>query len=491
MRYVAPINAPDEARQLVRAGADELYCGYQDAWWTERYGDHDSASRRQGAANLSTRDELARTTEEAAKLDAPLYLALNARYTEMQLDYLMGLCTDFERWGGTGVIVSDLGLLWRLKQNSALDLCLSLLAVVQNAPTLAAYRSLGVTRVVLPRFLDPDAAGSLLSAVPDMQGEVMAFFDKCPLVDGYCRHRHGVSYPDRNVEAGHAKSPDNAPPLFTFDTTYRTHACLGTTCDYLDPYPCAACHLPLFEREGIGFAKIGGRGRPLEERLRALKFLKRAETLATDAQRIELYQETFGQDCSCYFGPCIQSRHAIEPVEIPADIQRRAYVGSQTSVASFEKSLDELRNHGSDSCFEPVTLMVPPLSDAHLETLASSLPELAANHPSDVHLCVNDLGTLITATRVASENNLNMRVTMGTLLARIDDEREVAHFLSENENPPRAVWGPRGEPRMLAYRRPPATLVEHWSRPSATEPSAQAALAMLTGTPAIPYEFAK
>ena len=95
MDYCVPVNAPEEVSVLVAAGAGELYCGYQDAQWVERYGDHDSASRRQGKANLSTLDELERTVAEARLAGTPLFLALNARYTEPQIDRLLALCDDF------------------------------------------------------------------------------------------------------------------------------------------------------------------------------------------------------------------------------------------------------------------------------------------------------------------------------------------------------------------------------------------------------------
>ena len=285
MRYSVPVNAASEVEALVAAGADELYCGYQDAWWMERYGNHDSASRRQGLANYTDFRELVETVRRARCAGVPVHLALNARYTEPQLDHLVDVAKRFIACGGAGVIASDLGLIWRLSNETDIPTTLSILAVAQNAATLRAFRDVGVSRLVFPRFVGPQEAGALLSAVPGTDAGVMAFFDKCPLVDGYCRHRHGVSYPDRDVVPG---CVDVAPPLFTFDTRYRTHACLGTHCDYLDPYPCAACFLPRFEEQGVGFAKIGGRGRPLEERLRALAFLCSAARLPDDEERRRL-----------------------------------------------------------------------------------------------------------------------------------------------------------------------------------------------------------
>ena len=474
MRYAVPVNEAYEVSALAEAGAHELYCGFQDVWWIERYGDHDSASRRQGAANLATLADLEHCAKQASAHGLPLWLALNARYTEPQLDHLVDLCRSFEDMGGTGVIVSDLGLLWRLKGITTLRKCLSLLAVVQNRATLEAYRLLGISRVVLPRFLGPHEAASLLSGVHDMEAEVMAFFDKCPWVDGYCRHRHGISYQTRSVQG----DTDGASPLYTFDTTYQTHACLGRACTYLEPYPCAACHLDQFAQAGVAYAKLGGRGRPLDERLRALCFLVAAESLDSDEQRKHLYQQTFGQPCSCYYGSAIQDRQAIGPVEDPMMVPGSVTLGSQRDLSSYRAALASLRE-GDVAQEKTLALLVPPLMDAALSELLDALPDLCQRYGERLHLFANDLGTLDTLTQRLSAVDHPCAVGAGTLLARSDDPREVAHCLSPEENPSRPIWGPRGEPRVLVYRQPPGELIEHWRHPSFLEPSAQEAFRTL------------
>lgn len=474
MRYAVPVNDAYEVSALAEAGADELYCGYQDAWWIERYGDHDSASRRQGAANLATLGDLEQCARQATAHSLPLWLALNTRYTEAQLDHLVNLCRCFEDMGGTGVIVSDLGLLWRLNGATTLRRCLSILAVVQNRATLEAYHHMGVSRVVLPRFMRPQEAASLLSGTHDIEAEVMAFFDKCPWVDGYCRHRHGISYQSRGVQG----DTDDSPPLYTFDTTYQTHACLGRACTYLEPYPCAACHLDQFAQAGVGFAKLGGRGRPLEERLRALRFLVASESLDSDDQRAQLYQQTFGQPCACYYGTAIQDRQAIGPVSNPTVEAGSTVLGSQKDLAAYRAAL--LRLHDGDIDREKaLALLVPPLTDMSLTELLDALPALGQRYGEHLHLYANDLGTLVSVTQELNAIEHPCAVGVGTLLARSDDPSEVAHCLSPEENPPRPIWGLLGEPRTLMYQQPPEELVEHWKRPSFLETSSQMAFRTL------------
>ena len=67
MQFAVPILEATEVGPLAEAGAAEFYCGYQDAAWTARFGDHDSASRRQGRANLSDPGALRELAAEAQK----------------------------------------------------------------------------------------------------------------------------------------------------------------------------------------------------------------------------------------------------------------------------------------------------------------------------------------------------------------------------------------------------------------------------------------
>ena len=67
------------------------------------------------------------------------------------------------------------------------------------------------------------------------------------------------------------------------------------------PDPCAACRLKDLGESGVAVGKVGGRGLPLEVRLRWLDHLRlaRSEACGTDLPR--RYRETFGHECRCYY----------------------------------------------------------------------------------------------------------------------------------------------------------------------------------------------
>jgi collagenase-like PrtC family protease len=301
MRYVVPISHPDEVEPLADSGADELYCGVLEPWWMRRYGDHDSVSRRQGKANLSSRDNLALLATQAKEHDLPVYLTVNGRYTERQLGYLVDLCQDFEAMGGTGLQIFDWGLMSALREmGTSLQFCLSILAVAANTPTLAFYCDrFAISRVVFPRFVTPAQTAELLAPFPQLEGEVMVAGDRCPFIDGYCRFYHGNAYSDAELTT-YQKSTDEAFAINTYDTTYVTHSCRSLLGDPPNEFPCAACRMEAFETAGVQFAKIGGRGTPLAYRLSLLRFLQEAKSLEADTRRQELYHQTFGSACNCY-----------------------------------------------------------------------------------------------------------------------------------------------------------------------------------------------
>jgi len=302
MKLAVPLSAPGEARALFEAGAAEFYCGLQTCEWQAMFGNHDSISRRQGRANLSTYDELDCLVSETGSLGAPLFLTLNGSYTEGQLPLVLQTAEAFQEMGGTGVMVADISLLALLKKRgSKLTRGLSLLAAVSSCSAMGFYAELGVGRVVFPRFLSPGQIASITKRYPHIVAETIAWIDKCRFIDGYCRFLHTVGYRDCNAAKG--MLPERF--LYTYDTNYSLPACHELLGEPPCLPACAACHIEALKRAGVGVLKLGGRGRPMDIRLSGARFLSAANGKA-DAEEIrELYRQAFGSPCSaevCYYG---------------------------------------------------------------------------------------------------------------------------------------------------------------------------------------------
>ena len=305
MKLAVPLTAPHEVAPLREAGATEFYCGLQTKEWQNKFGDHDSISRRQGRANLETLDELSAIMSKTKEFDAPLFLTLNGSYTEAQLSLALKTAEAFEEMGGAGVMIMDIALLCLLKKrNSKLIRGLSLMAGVGSISAMEFYEELGVGRVVFPRFLTPTQIGQVTKRFPRrfprMQAEVIVWIDKCKFIDGYCRFQHSVGYQDCALPSG--EQPQKC--LYTYDMDYRSPACyelFGAP----PPLPaCAACYINQLTENGVTVFKLGGRGRPFSIQLAGTRFLSEAATLEGRHEIKELYRKAFGAPCNddvCYY----------------------------------------------------------------------------------------------------------------------------------------------------------------------------------------------
>ena len=325
MKLAVPLSAPGEAKLLHEAGASEFYCGLQTIEWQKMFGNHDSISRRQGRANLSSFDDLNKVVFESGLLGAPIFLTLNGTYTEDQLPLALETAEFFQEMGGDGLMISDISLLLLLKKRkSKLIRGLSLMAAVSNCAAINFYLDLGVSRIVFPRFLSPEQIALMMKNNPHVQAETIILFDKCRFIDGYCRFLHTVGYQDYS---GAAKSHINQC-LFAYDTTYKLPACSELLGSPAERPACGACFASELDQAGVSIFKIGGRGTPLDVRLSGVRFfaaIRKESSCDNDLEKYhhdaargaatqfiykntkeikELYRHSFGVCCDekeCYY----------------------------------------------------------------------------------------------------------------------------------------------------------------------------------------------
>ena len=279
---------------LASHGADELYCGYMDHNWRKRYGGDASISRRQGEANLGTPESMERLCREARKHGLPVHLTLNGRITGEQIPYLVRIAEFWAEIGGDGIILQDPVLLTNLRHIRPMIYTASLLTVTVNRYAAAFWQKLGAERIVLPRFLKLSEIRMITESVPGIIYEAMVIGDQCPFIDGFCRSVHAESH----SPAGPEEKPTERA------ASYNPSGCAYHLCtEYgeLPQDPCAACFLEQMEESGIAIGKSGGRGLPLEIRLRWLDQLRYAGNSITKENIQVRYREVFGHECNCYY----------------------------------------------------------------------------------------------------------------------------------------------------------------------------------------------
>ncbi len=458
MRFAVPILEATEVGPLAEAGAAEFYCGYQDAAWTARFGDHDSASRRQGRANLSDPGALRELAAEARKNDRPISLALNGRVSAGQLDDCRRLAELWCQCGGTGIILRDPALLTLLRKEFPLRYTASLLAVTVNAAGAQLWRELGADRIVLPRFLSPEEMGAVAAGTPGPEYEAMVMGDRCLFIDGFCRSIHAV---------GRQRAVPGTEPQdvrYTWNPTGSSFHLCGEFCTPASD-PCAACALAELESCGVTVGKLGGRGLPLETRLRWLRFLQLAEREKSAPVIRAAYRERFGHACCCYYP------------DAKPDRKTAATKGESTDHCSPEAAPTVLGHHGCPRALREIVETLPSFSDGQSSALRLVIPPLMPGLFADfeeiltrisqrerTELVLNDYGALYCAAARKRGGALKAELTLGVLLSGQETDPVLTDLTQPQDGG--VFWESDGCVE-LRWSPPPEALQAHWRCPSA------------------------
>jgi putative protease len=200
LELVCPAGTPAALRTAVAAGADAVYCGFND----------ETNARNFPGLNFS-RDEMAEAIRHAHGHSSKVLLAINSFPRAGAFDLWARAVDDAARFGADAVILADLGLLhYAARRHPALRRHLSVQAAAANADAIRFYvESFGVRRVVLPRVLSVQEIAAINRAV-DCETEVFVFGGLCVMAEGRCSmssyatgkspNMHGVCSPPSHVQ---------------------------------------------------------------------------------------------------------------------------------------------------------------------------------------------------------------------------------------------------------------------------------------------------
>jgi len=267
----------DEARSVLRAGADELYLGAMFDDWARDFGEDAWLTRRQGrTAHVRSREVLRAIVAETKAAGRDVFLACNARYTVAVLDRVHDLLADFEAMGGDGAILTEPVLMARLRRDgSRLIPVVSSLANVTNSASARFFAALGARRIVLPGHLSFAGASAFTGALVDLEFEWLAVYRPCAFVDGLCGFHHALRLPsDIAAEYDHDSNGDT----FALLPSYAGHGCqlLGSSGRAPSPAKQPLPNKDHLRQIRITHLKIAGRGEEIAATMEAIKALRQA-----------------------------------------------------------------------------------------------------------------------------------------------------------------------------------------------------------------------
>lgn len=322
MRIVSPIDRTSEALPLIKAGANEFYCGVLDKAWVERYTYlATSDSRNDAHSHLRSIDELKEVVSIAHLNSVRVYLTVNdVMYTKKQYNSVLCLIEKALACGIDGIIIADVALLVRLREigfNGKIHI--SLRGTTFNSDTVKFYMDLGCARINLTEDLTVAEIKNIVKkACYGVEFETVVLNGKCANVCGFCSFHHGI---DTII-----KKDNNVFDLACFKKFDISLAQAGVNdklnralCANVKPRDrnfsfthCGACALWDFRQIGVISVKIVGRGFPTEKKVKDILYLhscldliekdklSREEFLNTVAQK---YSKIYKGNCKqyCYY----------------------------------------------------------------------------------------------------------------------------------------------------------------------------------------------
>lgn len=277
MELICPAGTWSAFRAAVDAGADAVYCGFDD----------ETNARNFPGLNFS-RPALAQAIAHAHGRGCRVYVAVNTYPAAGREALWRKAVDDAAALGADALILADIGLLaYAARAHPALRRHLSVQAAAASVPAISYYvTTFGIRRVVLPRVLTLEDIRRIVAAVP-CEVEVFVFGGLCvmeegrcalsshvtgrsPNLDGVCSPAEAVSY-ERDEEGRlvcrvggvmvNRLAPGEAAP---YPTLCKGRFRIGAESGYIFESPAsldATALLAAFRKAGVHALKIEGRQR--------------------------------------------------------------------------------------------------------------------------------------------------------------------------------------------------------------------------------------
>jgi len=253
-KLLSPINSFEGAVRVIRAGADELYCGVKIP------GIKHFVLFRGSRCEIPTYDEFGKVVKHAHDHDVEVFLVVNIPFMieAMEKDMRKHICLCLDK-NVDALIIGNMGILSMVKSMDVdIPFYASTYMMSLNNETIDFLRKLGFSRVILERHL---TVPEISEIVQRSKVEIEAFI-----------HGAGCSNINRNCNLYHFRFPVmnraisaiegfNQPCRLPFDVYDMNNGKIrGYDAPILDAYTfCSLCRLPELVRTGVTGLKIVGR----------------------------------------------------------------------------------------------------------------------------------------------------------------------------------------------------------------------------------------
>lgn len=184
----------DSFSNLKKYNIKEVYVGFFDEYSEKKWPvSFHTINRRGEGANFFKISEFKTLVKQATENNVRLFVAFNIHYTENQLDWVVKSIIKISKYSVVeGVIVSDIGLLLKLKKlKYKKEIIISTLSTIFNKYAIDFFINFGAKRFVLDRQLTAKEVLGIIKSFPKYQYEIFFLMgDGCLFIDGYCSSMH-------------------------------------------------------------------------------------------------------------------------------------------------------------------------------------------------------------------------------------------------------------------------------------------------------------
>ena len=298
----------------IEAGADELYMGFYDEKWSQKFGAYADINRMSGfnkRANPYSFEEILEVIQYVKNHGKKAFVTLNANaYSKEQIKYmedhyfpaLFNVQVD-------GVIMSDINAMMSAIK-AGLKTVASTMCAIYNTEIANVYKNIGVKRMIFPRDLSLWEMQQICKNLPDIQFEAFFMRNGCIFSDSYCL---GMHRPECGATCTYTRYGKH---LYCHDyKTFEDYHDVDVN-DYLyrsafHIEACAMCALYRLKAIGINSLKIVGRADECDSVCKDIQLTKKnmeiADKCKTETEYLEkmIYPDNFPQKCrmgiSCYY----------------------------------------------------------------------------------------------------------------------------------------------------------------------------------------------
>lgn len=319
LKITVGLGSIDEYIPYVKAGADEVFCGYMPEKWSNKFGINKPINRREVLnynVQIGSSSELAILKEMTKEYRIPVVIAFNSiYYTKEQYPVLEEIIRECMELGFSSFIVADIGLIIHLNQKGLTKMCNIYVSGEMSEVNSFMVKMLaesGVKRIIFQRRNIPSDMKKIIKNNPKLEYEAFAMNELCHFHGAFCSSLHcdelchmcHVPYKIGNVYDKRDENNDDKidkEKRKDLDEEFDEEYVPGLT-------GCGLCALWDLRDANINYLKIVGRGNYIDDMLMDIKAMKQAieilnKSLNKEEYKREMKAAIFKKGCGgrCYY----------------------------------------------------------------------------------------------------------------------------------------------------------------------------------------------